>query len=46
MLKAVKILDKKIEISSSVDKDGSAFYDAVNFDIYGMRCTKNIRKRF
>ena len=38
MSNAAKILDKNFEIPSSIDKDGFVFYDAQNFDVYGMRC--------
>lgn len=37
MSKAAEILDKNFEIPSSIDKDGFAFYDAQNFDVYGMK---------
>lgn len=32
-----KILDKNFEIPSSIDKGGFVFYDAKNFDVYGMK---------
>lgn len=38
MSKAAKILDKNFEIPSCIDRSGFAYYDAQNFDIYGMRC--------
>lgn len=38
MTGATKILDKNFEIPSCIDKDGFTFYDARNFDVYGMKC--------
>ena len=37
MSRAAKILDKNFEVISGINKDGFDFYDAKNFDVYGMK---------